>query len=71
MMGQCKDDESEQRCPQGKFNSTAVKRKIKYNETITTVPIVIKKEIKCFFTYILTTSPSRSTASASFHDTEV
>lgn len=43
-MGQCKDDESEQRCPQGKFNSKAVKRKIKYNETITTVPIVIKKK---------------------------
>ena len=42
MMGQCKGDESEQRCLQGKFNSTAAKRKIKCNETITTVPI--KKE---------------------------
>ena len=69
MMGQCKGDESEQRCLQGKFNSTAAKRKIKCNETITTVPIIKKK--KRFFTDILTTSSSRSTASASFYDTEV
>ena len=47
-MRQCKDDESEQRCPQGKSNSKAVKRKIKYNETITTVPIVTKKKLNAF-----------------------
>ena len=43
MMGQCKGDESEQRCLQGKFNSTAAKRKIKCNETMTTVPIIKKR----------------------------